>query len=443
MNNDPYTIVLLGACNSGKSSIINAVTKTDACPVSIDGKPTTLVVKHIPAVEKVYIDTPGLGKNPSKRLQLPFGTEYSPSLIWLVVNFQSAIEDDEFYILEANPNIPAIIIINKVDTLKNEENTETFDDINYSTNNRYLTALHKRLMNMKESRSNIRHVVIVSLKDENNDRYVPIGIPFLEKMTDLELGKIHNSLSSSKPFTANKHTGSDLTIVISGYSSSGKSSLINALLRSRKAARIGFDGGLTTSNWKYYKVGQLTLWDSPAVNKRSTEQQKLVPMNSSLQPDVIWLIWNYTTSDITDEHHIHSFFGFDKNIPVIVVMNKVDILRKIPNLCENDIVQFSRHSSECALSQRKKIMQLRDQIISNWSKLMNLKTVTVTSLFIEEDDDDNPKPIGVEALLDITSEHLASDSQRRVLGMLKENHIQYITDDDQLHKSKFLTTLKM
>jgi GTPase Era involved in 16S rRNA processing len=437
MTDHPYTIVVLGACNSGKSSIINTVTKTDKCQISKDGKPTTLEIKCVSAGDRVYIDTPGLGKSPSKRLELPFGKKYSPSLIWLVVNFQAAIEDDEFQILEANPNIPAIIIVNKVDVLKNEEDTETFDDMNYSTNNRNLTAVHKRLMNMKEANANIRHAVIMSLKDENNDRWIPIGIPSLEKMTDLQLSKANKSMIPYEPIVANKQIGSNLTIVISGYSSGGKSSLINAILRDSKAAMVGYDGGLTTPDWKCYKVGQLTLWDSPAVNKRSSEQQNLVPRDPLVQPDIIWFIWNYTTSDIEDEHHVHSLFGFDTKIPVIVVMNKVDNLRKIPHLSENEIVQFSRQSPDCSLSARKKFPQLRDQIINKWSTLMNLTAVTVTSLYNEDGDDENPKPIGVEALLDITREHLASDSQRRVLDVLKEDHIQYTTSDDQLQESKF------
>lgn len=198
MANNTHVIVLFGACNSGKSSIINAVARTSECLISKDGKPKTSEPQYVKYENKIYIDTPGLPKSPSKMLQLPFSPQVSPSFIWLVMNSQAAIEDDEFKILSVNPDIPAIIILNKVDILKNEVDVENFDQFEYPTKNRKLAAVHERLMNKKKCNQNIRHICIMSLKDENNDERPAIGIDFLQKMTDLELNNPNKDVVQSK-----------------------------------------------------------------------------------------------------------------------------------------------------------------------------------------------------------------------------------------------------
>lgn len=194
----PYRILLLGACGSGKSSLINAITGTNQCQVSVDGSPKTLLLDFIPSVDTIYIDTPGYCKSPSTEFQLPFPERNPPSMIWLVVNYKAGVEDYELKILNAHPSIPAIIIVNKFDKLTNEQEVENFNKPEYSTNKSKLAAMRQRLIVMKQSNSNIRHIVIMSLKDENNEKRPPIGTAFLKKVTDLELGKQHTGITRSQ-----------------------------------------------------------------------------------------------------------------------------------------------------------------------------------------------------------------------------------------------------
>ncbi|CAF4505987.1 unnamed protein product [Rotaria sp. Silwood2] len=412
IGNDPFTIVLFGACNSGKSSLINAVMTKDQCPVGHDGKPTTMKLQLIQSGTKVYIDTPGLPKSPSKIRRSTFPRDQHPSMIWLVVNFQAAIEDDEFDILNQFPVVPSIVILNKVDFCTKED-VENFDNVDYSTKHTKLATVHKRLIAEKEVHKNIQHIAIISLKDESDSERCPIGVDMLETITKKYTGqeKVNNAPSGEE---------SSVSIAIVGYSSSGKSSMINTIL-SDKPAAIGCDGKLTTKELTCYQLRQCKLWDFPAINKRFEEDQKdILTIDENVQPDMIWFIFNYNSVDVDDEYKLYELLKINKDIPVIVIINKVDKLRKVRDLSQADLMEFSQLLPSSKLSSNKKLTQLRDGIYGAWSKLMNLKAVTVTSLTSGDDEEDESStPIGIDVLLDITRQHLTNNGQKRTVQMLE------------------------
>jgi GTPase Era involved in 16S rRNA processing len=183
MADDAFTIAVFGACSSGKSSIINSVTRTNLCRISNDGKPMTLKPQLISSGNKIYIDTPGLPKSPSKISALKISVEQQPSMIWLVVNFAAAIENDEFDILNELPSVPVLVILNKVDFFKRED-VENFNNENFFTKHRKLASVHKRLIEEGKTHRNISHILVTSIKDECDTERSPIGIDLLELITN-------------------------------------------------------------------------------------------------------------------------------------------------------------------------------------------------------------------------------------------------------------------
>jgi GTPase Era involved in 16S rRNA processing len=180
---DEFLIVVLGACNTGKSFLINAVTCESKCTVSNDGQPTTLEPVLIQSKQMIFIDTPGLRKSPTKMPTLKFPDEFQPSLIWLVINFQASIENDEFDILDAIPNAPVLVVLNKVSACTKEE-LENFDKENFVTRHKKLASVHRRLMEEKKRRPNICHIISISFRDEDDTDSQPISVGCLREITN-------------------------------------------------------------------------------------------------------------------------------------------------------------------------------------------------------------------------------------------------------------------
>lgn len=401
---DKFSILVLGACNSGKSSLINSITGKIDCKIGHDGKPTTLKLQLAEFEDVVFIDTPGLPKSPAKIFSLKFSDNFEPDMIWLVLNFQSSIENDEFDIINTCADIPVVVILNKVDFYKGED-LGHFDTNTFFMKRKHLASIYKRLNEEKTTHSNIRHIVLTSVKDEDDSDREPVGI---DRLQEIIKECIQQQIANDE---------SIVSIAIIGYSSSGKSSMINAISSNNKLATVGSNGALTTKEWTCYQAGQLKLWDCPAINKRSTVHDEYATFfRLKVKPDMIWFILNAHNADIDDEHELLNILKIDTKIPVIVVINQVDTLRQMTTLTEDDLVEFSKRKQLEKLSKRKKLLEVQENIYKTWPEFMELKAVTMTSLV---DDEECGMPLGVNALVRITQNCLKNEKQRHILNILE------------------------
>jgi len=179
------TILVAGASNNGKSSVVSHVFGRNV-GIGLDGDPTTKYIRTWESKTKrlLLIDTPGLEKKDNKGVLAQLST-CKPDIIWLVLNFNSSIEQEELDIANVFPRVPTIVILNKVDTLVintiKDEDMKDFDSIDgvlpdKLKANKKLMAVRQRLLNWKSSTSpNIKRILLMSLR---NDRPtdIPVGV---------------------------------------------------------------------------------------------------------------------------------------------------------------------------------------------------------------------------------------------------------------------------
>jgi small GTP-binding protein len=210
----PLSILVTGGSASGKSTLIKAIFGEKIASVvdgqklatgaDSDGKPVTQCVTAYrqtdPSLE--LIDTPGLEKNVNANRVEQIKREMKqkdlkPSIIWIVLNYSSSMEDVELDLIELAPDVPTIVIINKIDLLQkrkkeiNEtpECVERFDQLALSELPGWmqkaegLMSRRKRLLKWKESHPRVRRVLIMSLGDPDMsdstqyaDFHEPIGL---------------------------------------------------------------------------------------------------------------------------------------------------------------------------------------------------------------------------------------------------------------------------
>jgi small GTP-binding protein len=184
-SNKPLFILVTGASNNGKSSIVSKVFGTNV-GIGLDGASTTDGIKTYTCKEKrlLLVDTPGLEKKNNEGTVAKL-RECKPDILWLILNYNSSIEQEELNIAMLFSDVPTIVILNKVDTLQmnklTDNDIEDFDSEeavlpDKLTNNRKLMAVRQRLINWKLTKTaNIRRIVIMSLRNElPTDQ--PVGI---------------------------------------------------------------------------------------------------------------------------------------------------------------------------------------------------------------------------------------------------------------------------
>lgn len=131
---DRTHIGIFGKRNAGKSSIINAITSQNLAIVSdIKGTTTDPVQKAmelLPLGPVVLIDTPGLddeGELGALRIQKAYQVLNKTDIAVLVVDYGTGITAEDQKILDKirDKRIPYVVVFNKSDLYRNQQNTDT------------------------------------------------------------------------------------------------------------------------------------------------------------------------------------------------------------------------------------------------------------------------------------------------------------------------------
>jgi len=306
-----------------------------------------------------------------------------PNVIWLVVNYQSSIHDNELEILKFPNQIPIIIVINQVDLLQ---------ELNIS-NDRILAKFHEQLpdcLNGHQRLINIRQrlmtynksMVILSLKQEEEfDRI--IGMNNLIELTNQQFN-IKTTISRIQ---------SEKRVLLMGYTSTGKSSLINAFAK-QNLASVSLDGQpMTKQIQEYYLPNQnLTLIDSIGFEKKRNNRDKFEQLKNYPQPDFIWFLVNFHSS--IDQKELNIVNQLFPTIPTIIIVNFTDVLQDFNDEIDLNNPIFATKQSFQTVKQS--LLQFKGNYPTT------IQDMVVISLRSEEDND---RPRGLQTLLDKTIRH--------------------------------------
>lgn len=132
-------IALVGAPNAGKSTLLNSLVGTKVSIVTHKAQTTRSQVRGVVTLDKaqlVFIDTPGIFA-PKRRLDRAmvdsaWGGAGDADLVAFIVDAERGITPDIDSLLEGLANIshPKILILNKIDTIKNEALLELSQALN-------------------------------------------------------------------------------------------------------------------------------------------------------------------------------------------------------------------------------------------------------------------------------------------------------------------------
>ena len=132
-------IALVGAPNAGKSTLLNSLVGTKVSIVTHKAQTTRSQVRGVVTLDKaqlVFIDTPGIFA-PKRRLDRAmvdsaWGGAGDADIVALIVDVDRGLTPDLEKLIEGleNVNHPRILILNKIDTIKNEELLKLSEAIN-------------------------------------------------------------------------------------------------------------------------------------------------------------------------------------------------------------------------------------------------------------------------------------------------------------------------
>lgn len=258
ITSDTYklSVLVTGGSQAGKSSIIKAIFGEEAAVGSdgkkiatgLDGKPVTQDVTSYVDPENHFelIDTPGLEKNVSVdrvsqiRRELE-EKQFKPSIVWLVLNYNSSIEDVEYDLIELAPGTSVIIIINKCDFLqkkkediqKNPGCLEHFDELSendlpeWMKKKQALMAKRNRVLEWKNKNKLVRRILITSMGsgEDDDDDEAPIGLETIIQVTWGCLDDVGRVLFAQLPLNTkiNKIEGSIAIVLAAAMVAAGKS----------------------------------------------------------------------------------------------------------------------------------------------------------------------------------------------------------------------------
>ncbi len=135
-SNNPFKsgfITVVGRPNVGKSTLINALVGEKIAAVS--EKPNTtrnriLGIRTLPDAQLIFLDTPGIHKARGKLGKAMVNTAMSAvqeaDVILMMVEVKDTFGKGDAFIIESLPK-PAILVINKIDTIKKENILEIIE----------------------------------------------------------------------------------------------------------------------------------------------------------------------------------------------------------------------------------------------------------------------------------------------------------------------------
>lgn len=165
-------IAIVGKPNVGKSTLINAITKTKAAIVSPKPQTTRNSIKELYEDEDsviIFTDTPGFHE-PKNKLDIFLNNEIEISykeadLIYFLTNMEKPLTNDDFQVIdflkEANKNV--ILVVSKAETSKTQD------------------LIDERVNELKSHFNFIDIVQISSLHNINLDKLISLSKKFLKQ----------------------------------------------------------------------------------------------------------------------------------------------------------------------------------------------------------------------------------------------------------------------
>lgn len=250
-NNYRLSVLVMGGSQAGKSSLVKVIFNDNQIVTGSDGRPVTqdIGVYDDPKGNFQLIDTPGLERDVTKDIVGRIGKQLKeknlkPSIIWIVLNIQTSIEDVELNLVNVVPDTPVIFILSKCDFLQKRKRQlqnkpqwlEKFDQLNtnelpeWMTKSEHLMAKRKRLLDWRDiHNTRVKRIVITSLgagdeDDDVDDPDTPIGLEAVLEATfgclD-DVGKIRFA-EVQKNTRSGKNIGSIAIVLASAASAIGK-----------------------------------------------------------------------------------------------------------------------------------------------------------------------------------------------------------------------------
>ncbi|CAF4575246.1 unnamed protein product [Rotaria sp. Silwood1] len=186
-------ILVLGSIGSGRTTLIKTIIGENIVHETISGtkyEQIKYLDKHLTFIKISTFET---NDHSWHEVQKFIRNNLLPiHAIWLLLHYQSDVDENLLNQLKILPHVPSSIILNKADFLQNlfssqselEKDIKYFDDINqkdfpnYFRNNHILMVKRECLMKWKinnEDIVNLQHIFLMSLIDEDKT-HRPIGV---------------------------------------------------------------------------------------------------------------------------------------------------------------------------------------------------------------------------------------------------------------------------
>ena len=172
-------LALFGKRNTGKSSVINAITGQETAIVSVvKGTTTDPVFKSmeiLPIGPCVIIDTAGIddeGELGELRIKKTLEVLDIADVALLIVDIRAGISDNDQFIIDKfkEKKKPIIVVLNKLDTLENNDHERIATNFQETLNTPVVAVSALKMQGIKELKS-----AIIKVIPEDEDKFKIVG----------------------------------------------------------------------------------------------------------------------------------------------------------------------------------------------------------------------------------------------------------------------------